>query len=222
MDRELLIWRQSLELYCILFLHLPRQLVGIDLLIPVESIVRMLVVIMGIVFLKHLRVAAGLSILLVSSDILYSKFSPHPLLSHIMEPLLSFKFLPILDSLMKLPFDLLFLLLQFKLSHIHAVLVDLGSLLLLQLLNASFPHLVISVPLHFLLHVFFLHSDLVLFQLLKFSGQTDLGLLEICGLVLQLAPCGRVPIFNGQVLIMFLLQYGVPKGQLSAQLGFGL
>ena len=128
-----------------LLLHLSSQLLSIDSLIPLESIIGILVVGVCSALLEGLIVAAVLPSLLMGFKILYSHFCPSSLFPHIIKSLLGIIFLSGLDRSMQILYQSLFLSLCLELLEVHAVHVDFGGFLLPDFVNASLAHFILCI-----------------------------------------------------------------------------
>jgi len=100
MGWPLLIRLKGIDMDRCLLVHLSSQLFSIGSLIPLESVIRILVVGMCTALLDGFIVAAVLPSLLMCFQVLYSHFCPSSLFSHILQSLLSIIFLPTLDCCM--------------------------------------------------------------------------------------------------------------------------
>ena len=184
MGGELLAAFQSQTVYCILFLHFASQLIGVVLLILVQSLIRRLVVINSILLLPKGRHRSIILALLSTLHILIPKLLP--LLLDLGQSLLFFRLmlLTLLQYLKALHHHLLLPLLPTVFILLHIVLVQLHDFLLLHTLNGLPPHLLLMVLFSTFFDFGFGHLDPALFLLSKLVIGGDLGLYEVgCVLV---------------------------------------
>ena len=203
-----------------LFLDLSRQLVCILSLISIKSIIGILVVGKGSIFLLNQVFWAILSPLLMCFEVLDTHFRPNSLLSHVIQTFLSFKLLPPFLFWMQVMVDPPALLLFLHLLKVHTVHVYFGCFLFAKLFDVLFAHFILFVLLNWFLNLILLHSDLWSLKFLEFFNLIHLFFDKLLCILVHLLPSCWISKLYCQVLIMLFLGYLVPERRLPSQVLF--